>query len=185
MKDTNPAVREAEFHWHYVFRGQFLSPFRTTVSLSVSDHYHPLYPTHIYAHGQIIFRWLESGPRSWQAKFCRSTKLLDLSDFQSKFIWRRWSLVISYLCRPLGHLSVLKQNRCLQKTVKIIFSHTLAWIHVMTSSLITISKTGQWNCQADLPSFLDFEVFPCLPQFSFSKMGTCLWLVIFFFRFFS
>lgn len=121
-------VREAESHWLTMCLGdnfcpllglEFFSPcFRPLP--------YPPYPTHILplsdGLSSWIVRWPESGPRSWKVKYCKSTKLLDLSDFQSKFIWRRWNLGISLLYSPSGFISVLQQNRCLQKRVSF-FSH--------------------------------------------------------------
>lgn len=169
---------------HSVFGEQFFSPFRTSGSLSASDDYpiHPPCSPHIYAHGQMvclpdvwIVRWPESGPRSRKPKFCRSTKLLDVFDFPPKFLWRRWSLDISLLCSPSGCTSVLQQNRCLQKTVTITLSHRLAGCQVKTSLLISMNKTGQWNCQALFcPTFLILSCPPTSPallSFTFRKRG--------------
>lgn len=124
-------VRESESHWLTMSLGDNFCPLLGLgFSLLASDHYLTLPTLHTHTHCQMVFlhevwivRWPESGPRSRKVKYCKSTKLLDLSNFQSKFIWRRWNLDISLLYSPSGFISVLQQNRCLQKRVNIIFSH--------------------------------------------------------------
>lgn len=159
-KSSASHLRESEFQGFTRSLGsQFLSLLLTTTRSS--------YPN-IYTPGQMVLRWLESGPRSWKSKFCRSAKLLDLFDFQSTFSWRRWCLgVLFFGALRLYFIPAENSDRPFSPYIcREPGKHFIAKSHEQNRSMTRPSTV--------LPNSLDSKICshkPVLLRFTFKKMG--------------
>ena len=154
-----------------MFAGQFLSPFRTSVSLC-------FWPsTHIHTHSQTVFLHQHDQTQAlvYKKQSFQERETQTYLIFNRGFFGESRVLIFLFLGSSLGCISVSQQNRCLQKMTNTIYTcrePSKGWItniHEQTWP-IKLSSTGLLNP-------LDSEIYSYkfwLPQLYILKMGACL-----------